>query len=47
MNENQSCGMLIGLIAISISIGTFFGAGYGWLLFGLFFIIESLPFGKH
>ena len=33
-SEALGCAMLIALAAISVGIGSIFGAGYGWLAFG-------------
>ena len=34
-------GLLVGLLLVSIGVGTMFGAGWGWLTAGAAFVVAS------
>ncbi len=33
-NEGIGCLLLVAIIALSVGLGSIFGSGYGWLMFG-------------
>lgn len=37
-NNGAGCMLLIGVLALAISLGYFWGAAWGWLAFGVAFI---------